>query len=73
VKKYKDLPLEETGPDEFCYGYRGSCGGAWVQVKREENGLWYYVRLGYVSESERFDTLQECLDKAEWDISRSKY
>lgn len=73
MKEYKSLPLEETGQDEFRYGYRGVYGGAWVLVKREENGLWYYVRLGHMSQSERFDTLQECLDQAEWDITRSKY
>ncbi|WP_160635996.1 hypothetical protein [Pseudoflavonifractor sp. 60] len=71
--EYRGLPLEETGRDEFRYGYCGVCGGAWVLVKREESGLWHYVRLGYVSESRRFHTLEQCLDEACEDILRSKY
>lgn len=73
MEKYRDLPLEQVGMDTFRYGCRGDCGGAWVLVKREENGLWYYVRLGRVSESGRFQTFQECLDAACEDILRSKY
>lgn len=73
VKKYKDLPLEQVGTDTFRYGYRGNYGGAWVLAKREKNGLWYYVRLGHISESRRFHTFQECLDAAYVDILRSKF
>ena len=73
MQAYKDLPLEQIETEEFRYGYRGDYGGAWVIVKREENGQWYYVRLGHVSESERFDTFQACLDEAYEDILRSKY
>lgn len=71
-EKYKDLPLEYVETDTFRYGYRGNYGGAWVLVKREESGLWYYVRLGHVSESRRFHTFQECLNEAYADILRSK-
>ncbi len=73
MQKYQDLPLKQVETDVFRYGYRGDYGGAWVMIKREENGLWYYVRLGCVSESRRFHTFQECLDEAYTDILRSKF
>lgn len=45
---------------------------AWVTIKRNSAGQWYYIRLNNVSVSGEFPSLQECIDKEYADMVSSK-
>lgn len=74
VTEYKGMPLRKEGENEFKYGWflPQHGGGGWVLIKKDMHEKWYYIRLGYVSESKRYDSLLELLDEANIDIIRSK-
>lgn len=73
INEYKEMPLRKVGESEFKYGwFLPQHDGGWVLIKKDMHEKWYYIRLGYVSESERYDSLLELLDEANIDIIRSK-
>ncbi len=66
--KYAEDKVKILDKDCFECHY----GAAWVTIKKNDVGKWYYIRLNNVSESKQFDELQECISVAYDDMLRAK-
>ena len=70
---YHECEFKEVAKETYRYYYGSENNhSAWVTIKRNETGQWYYIRLNNVSVSGEFLTLQECIDIAYMDMLRSK-
>ncbi len=71
--QYKNYELEQLNNDVYVF-YQGTKTNheAWVTIKKNDLGRWYYIRLNNVSKSEDFENFNDCLEFAYNDMLRAK-